>query len=161
MSNYLWPRGLQHTRLPCPSSTPGACTNSCHRVGDAIQPSHLLSSPSPPAFNLSQDQGLFQWVSSHWLSEAKYQNHWVVHGLNEMFKKHWEPVIHPHIFCSILHITIAVALFLKPYMWVYTCHWAALCCMEDICPLFSVKQRNAWNIHEWIQADRQVQYARL
>ena len=35
-----------------------------HRVGDAIQPSHLLSSPSPPAFNLSQHQGLFQWVSS-------------------------------------------------------------------------------------------------
>ena len=33
-------------------------------VGDAIQPSHPLSSPSPPAFNLSQDQGLFQWVSS-------------------------------------------------------------------------------------------------
>ena len=35
-----------------------------HWVGDAIQPSHLLLSPSPPAFNLSQHQGLFQWVSS-------------------------------------------------------------------------------------------------
>ena len=35
-----------------------------HRVDDAIQPSHLLSSPSPPAFNLSQHQGLFQWVGS-------------------------------------------------------------------------------------------------
>ena len=35
-----------------------------HWVGDAIQPSHLLSSPSPPSFNLSQHQGLFQWVSS-------------------------------------------------------------------------------------------------
>ena len=34
-----------------------------HRVCDAIQTSHL-SSPSPPAFNLSQHQGLFQWVSS-------------------------------------------------------------------------------------------------
>ena len=33
-------------------------------VGDAIQPSHPLLSPSPPAFNLSQHQGLFQWVSS-------------------------------------------------------------------------------------------------
>ena len=30
-----------------------------HRIGDAIQPSHPLSSPSPPAFNLSQHQGLF------------------------------------------------------------------------------------------------------
>ena len=35
-----------------------------HRVSDATQPSHPLSSPSPPAFNLSQHQGLFQWVSS-------------------------------------------------------------------------------------------------
>ena len=31
-----------------------------HRVGDAIQPSHPLSSPSPPALNLSHNQGLFQ-----------------------------------------------------------------------------------------------------
>ena len=35
-----------------------------HWVGDAIQPSHPLSYPSPPAFNISQHQGLFQWVSS-------------------------------------------------------------------------------------------------
>ena len=35
-----------------------------HSVGDAIQPSHPLSSPSPPAFNLSQHLGPFQWVSS-------------------------------------------------------------------------------------------------
>ena len=35
-----------------------------HWAGDAIQPSHPLSSPSPPAFNLSQHQGLFKWVSS-------------------------------------------------------------------------------------------------
>ena len=37
---------------------------NAHRVSDAIQPSHPLSSSSPPAFNLSQHQGLFQWVSS-------------------------------------------------------------------------------------------------
>ena len=35
-----------------------------HWVGDAIQSSHPLSSPSPPALNLSQHQGLFRWVSS-------------------------------------------------------------------------------------------------
>ena len=35
-----------------------------HRVGDTMQPSHPLSFASPPAFNLSQHQGLFQWVSS-------------------------------------------------------------------------------------------------
>ena len=41
-----------------------------HQVGDAIQPSHLLSSTSPPAFNLSQRQDLFQGVSS-WHQVAK------------------------------------------------------------------------------------------
>ena len=35
-----------------------------HWVADAIQPSHQLLSPSPPALNLSQHQGLFKWVSS-------------------------------------------------------------------------------------------------
>ena len=42
-----------------------------HQVGDAIQPSHPLSSPSPPALNLSQHQGLFKWVSSsHQVAKA-------------------------------------------------------------------------------------------
>ena len=35
-----------------------------HQVGDAIQPSHPLSSPSPPASNASQHQSLFEWVNS-------------------------------------------------------------------------------------------------
>ena len=54
----------QAARLPCPSPAPGAYSNSVHQVGDAIQPSHPLSFPSSPIFNLSQDQDLFQWVSS-------------------------------------------------------------------------------------------------
>ena len=37
-----------------------------HWVGDVIQPFHLLFSPSPPAFNLSQHQGLFNWASIRW-----------------------------------------------------------------------------------------------
>ena len=46
-----------------------------HRVGDAIQPSHPLSSPSPPTFNPSQHQGLFKWVgSSHQVAKVlKFQ----------------------------------------------------------------------------------------
>ena len=64
VSNSLRPHGLQHTRLPCPSPTPGAYSNSCPSSQWPIQPSHSLSSPSPLAFNLSQHQGLFQWVSS-------------------------------------------------------------------------------------------------
>ena len=44
---------------------PGVFTQThVHGVGDAIQPSHPLSSPSPPAPNPSQYQGLFQWVNS-------------------------------------------------------------------------------------------------
>ena len=60
----LQPHGLQHVRLPCPSPLPEPTQTHVHQVGDAIQPSHPLLSPSPPAFNLSQHQGLFQWVSS-------------------------------------------------------------------------------------------------
>ena len=58
---------------PMDSSTPGfpvhhhlpeSTQTHVHWVGDAIKPSHPLSSPSPPAFNLSQNQGPFNWVSS-------------------------------------------------------------------------------------------------
>ena len=52
----------QHTRLPCPLPTPEPTQTNVHHITDAIQPSHRLSSPSPPTFNLSQHQGLFQWV---------------------------------------------------------------------------------------------------
>ena len=64
MSNTLQPHGLQHTRPPCPSPTPEFTRTHVHWVGDDIQPSHPLLSPSPPALNLSQHQGLFKWVSS-------------------------------------------------------------------------------------------------
>ena len=60
MSDSLQPHELQHTRLPCPSPTPRACSNSCPLVGDGSQPSHPLLSSSPPAFSLAQHQGLFQ-----------------------------------------------------------------------------------------------------
>ena len=50
--------------LPVHHQLPESTPNHVHRVGDAIQPSHPLSSPSPPALNLSQHQGLFKWVSS-------------------------------------------------------------------------------------------------
>ena len=51
--------------LPVHHQLPEFTQTHVHRVGDSIQPSHPLSSPSPPAFNLSQHQGLFQRVSSH------------------------------------------------------------------------------------------------
>ena len=56
--NRSTPGLLVHHQLP-------EFTQTCiHRVSDAIQPSHPLSSPSPPAPNPSQHQSLFQWVNS-------------------------------------------------------------------------------------------------
>ena len=50
--------------LPVHHQLPESTQTHAHRVGDAIQPSHPLSSHSPPALNLSQHLGLFKWVSS-------------------------------------------------------------------------------------------------
>ena len=68
-------QSLSHVRLcnPMDCSTPGLPVHHqipeftqthVHWVGDAMQPSHPLSSPSPPTFSLSQHQGLFWWVNS-------------------------------------------------------------------------------------------------
>ena len=63
VSDSLWPHGLQHARLPCPSSTPGACLNSypssrwCHPTSSSsIIPfsSHLQSFPASGSFPMSQ-----------------------------------------------------------------------------------------------------------
>ena len=64
VSNSLWPHGLQHARPPCPSPTPGAYSNSCTSswwCHPAISSSVI---PFSSCLNLSQHQGLFQWVSS-------------------------------------------------------------------------------------------------
>ena len=62
---------LQHPWLLCPSPSPWVFSIHVHWIGDPIQPSHPLPSPSPPAFNLSQHQGLFQWVgSSHQVAKV-------------------------------------------------------------------------------------------
>jgi len=50
--------------LPVHHQPPEFTQTHVHQVGDAIQPSHPLSSPSPPAPNPSQHQSLFQWVNS-------------------------------------------------------------------------------------------------
>ena len=64
---------MSDSLCPMECSTPGSpilhrllefAQTHGHWVGDAIQPSHSLLPPSPPAFSLSQHQGLFQWVGS-------------------------------------------------------------------------------------------------
>ena len=50
--------------LPVHQQLPEFTQTHIHQVGDATQPSHPLSSPSPPAFIVSQHQSLFKWVSS-------------------------------------------------------------------------------------------------
>ena len=60
MSDSLQPREPQHARPPGNHQLPEFTQTHVHRVSDAIQPSHPLSSPAPPALNLSQHQGLFK-----------------------------------------------------------------------------------------------------
>ena len=65
MSNSLPPHEPQHSRPPCPSPTPRVHPNPCPSIADAIQPSYPWSSPSPPALNLSQHQGLSDESALH------------------------------------------------------------------------------------------------
>ena len=58
------PMDCSRPGFPVHHQQPKLAQTHVHQVGDDIQQSHPLSSPSPPAFNLSKHQGLFQWVSS-------------------------------------------------------------------------------------------------
>ena len=62
VSNSLWPYGLQHTRIPCPSLSPELYSNSCPLV-QWCHPT-ISSSVAPFSSCLYQHQGLFQWVGS-------------------------------------------------------------------------------------------------
>ena len=62
--------------LPVHHQLPEFTQTHVHRVSDAIQPSHPVSSPSPPALSLSQHQGLFQCVSSlHQMAKVFRESH--------------------------------------------------------------------------------------
>ena len=59
VSDSLWPHGLQHSKLPCPSPSPEVCSNSCP-LSQWCHPTISSSvAPSPPAFSLSQSSGSF------------------------------------------------------------------------------------------------------
>ena len=99
MSDSLQLHELQHARLPCPSLSPGVCLNSCllsHWCHPTIS---SLSSPSPPAFNLSQHQGIFQWVSSSH-QVAKVLEFQLQHQLSWTIKKaEWQAIDSLELWC--------------------------------------------------------------
>ena len=83
-----WTAGLQHARLLCLSPSPGACSNSgpwCQWCHPTI-PSSVTPFSSPPALNLCQHQGLFQWAgSSHQVAkvlELQFQHQFFVLDTN-------------------------------------------------------------------------------
>ena len=86
---------LQHARPPYHQRLESTQTH-VHWVGDAIQSSHPLSSPSPPALNPSQHQGLFQSVSSlHYVAKVlefqlQYQSFQWITSLNTLQWITWE-----------------------------------------------------------------------
>ena len=93
-----------------------------HWVSDAIQPCHPLSSPSPPALNLSQHQGLFKWVSPS-------------HQMANRFT--WNKNIHVESKCKVylfkvVNLIIIILLLLKKYFfiliggWIITILWWVL-----------------------------------
>ena len=102
LCKYLLPFICCSVTKSCPTlcylmdcSTPGFPVLHClleivqthvHWVDDAIQPSHPLSPPSPPALNLSQHQGLFQWVSSsHQVAKVWELQHQSSHSVGWIF----------------------------------------------------------------------------
>ena len=72
VSNSLPPHEPWHARPPCPSPSPGVYPTHVHRVNHAIQPLHPLSSPSPPALNLSPSIRVFSNKSALCIRWPKY-----------------------------------------------------------------------------------------
>ena len=77
--------------LPVHHQLPELTQTHIHWGGDAIQPFHPLSSPSPPAFNLFQHQGLFIWVSSSH-QVAKVLEFQLQHQSFQRIFKDWFPL---------------------------------------------------------------------
>ena len=83
---WLWHHGLKHSKLPSPS--PGVFSNS-YPLSQWYHPALFLSSLSPPAFSLSQHQGLSQRVSSsHQVAEVLELQHQAPSGLIS-FRTDW------------------------------------------------------------------------
>ena len=116
-------------------STPGFPVLHCfleftqthvHWVDDGIQPSHLLLSPSPPAFNLSQHQSLFHWVGSlHQVAkrlelQLRYQSLQWIFRLPSFLPKDlfWsQDPIQVAMLCLVKSANLSFLCFLVPHSW--------------------------------------------
>ena len=124
LSDSLQPHGLYHVRLPCPSLSPGVCSNSCPLSWWCHPPSHPLSPSSPLALNLSQHQALrITWPKywsfsfsissfSEYLGIISFRMDWLdllaVHGIFESLLQHHSSK--PSISCSALSLQRMVQL---------------------------------------------------
>ena len=91
VSDSFQPHGLQHPGLPVHHQLPEFTQTHVHWVGDALQPSHPLSSPSPPAFSLSQHQCLVP-VSQFFASGGQSIGTWASASVLPMIIRDWFPL---------------------------------------------------------------------
>ena len=125
-----------------------------HWVGDVTQPSHPLLSPSPPAFNLAQDQGLFQWVgSSHQVAKM----YWASALVLPMNIQGWFPlglIASPSIGHEVIGLDAIILVFLNDLQWLESALWDSGKVMEvGVYSLHTrkgdrkrpLKPRNSWS----------------
>ena len=115
MSDSLQPHESQHAgKHPVHHQLPEFTQTHVHRVSDAIQPSHPLSSPSSPAPNPSQHQSLFQWVNSlYWSLNETISVKYLVQSLQVSVN-----IIYSHLhllFYSLFPVPLALVLCLICY----------------------------------------------
>ena len=104
-----------------------------HWVGDAIQPFHLLSSPSPPALNHSQHQGLFQWVSySHQVAKVL------------------ELYIFIYIWWSLYYIYLSLyrQIYIYTHIYIFTCVYVWWSCHQNT--WWCLTEQKWLLLHHWI-----------
>ena len=116
VSNSLWPLECSTPGFPDHHQLPEFTQTDVHHVGDAIQPSHPLSSPSPPAPNPSQHQALFHYLpfnsvqslSSVWLFASLPQKYTNLYQLKLQGMEPW--------LCLRL-MNLILCGKISPYMW--------------------------------------------
>ena len=106
MSISLWPHGPHHSRLPCPSLSPGACSHPCPVSWWCHPTISPTDAPSPPVLNLFQHQFILQWVGSlHQVARAHQQT-------LRMLPRHKDISTFAHQFCILSSKVILSSLLL-------------------------------------------------